>query len=115
MDAKETYRAYWFELESTGNTNIDAILQAIARAGKAYHSTADWHEKENGLSHVESIQLAATTATLSFDALLAENAKLKQTIETMKANERERYTSAAKSLGVVAPCDRAALLNEKGE
>ncbi len=78
-------------------------LEAIADINRrATSAPSEWSDK---------IQEGAETLR----ALLAENAQLKQTIETMKANEREKYASAAKALGVVAPCDRATLLNEKGE
>ncbi len=64
---------------------------------------------------VECLKRQVIQKAYQLAAKSAECEKLKQTIETMKANEREKYASAAKALGVVAPCDRATLLNEKGE
>jgi hypothetical protein len=55
--------AYWFALEPTGCDSIDAILEAIAKAGKGCHSTADWIDyPEEGESYVDLIQRAANEA-----------------------------------------------------
>jgi hypothetical protein len=39
-------RAYYHEFKPTGDDRIDAILEAIALAGKAYHNTSDWNDAE---------------------------------------------------------------------
>ena len=55
--------AYWYGFELTGNPLIDEILQAVAIAGKNFHSTEEWNETRTGrLSPAESIQHAANRA-----------------------------------------------------
>lgn len=59
--------SYFFSFEATGVEPIDRILAAIARAGKAYHSTESWDESadfrsEDGPSHIDLIQSAANSA-----------------------------------------------------
>jgi hypothetical protein len=56
--------AYYYSFDSTGNDDVDAILEAVARAGKAYHHTEDWSDTEGWdgkpvKSEVEKIQEAA--------------------------------------------------------
>lgn len=68
---KQTYYAYWFSLEATGNPHIDAILEAIARAGKASHHTEGWNDDFWGgdePTHVEKIQAAADAAAKAWAA-----------------------------------------------
>lgn len=38
--------SYYIDFEPTGVYEIDLILSAVARAGKAYHSTEFWREGE---------------------------------------------------------------------
>jgi len=58
--------AYFFSFEPTGVVEVDRILAAIARAGKAYHSTEMWDEssdyEDDGPSFIELIQSAANSA-----------------------------------------------------
>jgi len=56
--------AYYYSFQLTGDDKIDAILSAVASAGKAYHHTEDWNEisKRSGLSYIETIQQAANAA-----------------------------------------------------
>jgi len=59
----ETYSAYWYSLDSTGVEAIDAILKAVASAGRSYHNTEDWTEiDDNGKSEIDYIQEAANEA-----------------------------------------------------
>lgn len=60
----DEYRAYYFTLHATGVPEIDAILEAIAAAGKSYHHTADWGGGVIGdaPSVVQPIQEAANRA-----------------------------------------------------
>lgn len=58
----EYARAYYFAFQLTGVEKVDAILKAVARAGKAFHHTDQWaDEKEylGGKSYVDLIQEAA--------------------------------------------------------
>lgn len=54
-----SFNAYFYSFEPTGNAKIDAILEAVARAGKMYHNASDWDE-ESGV--VKAIQDAAIVA-----------------------------------------------------
>ena len=61
--------AYYYGFAPTGNDHVDAILEAVARAGKAYHHTEDWNDKPewgDGKSEVERIQEAAHAAAKAF-------------------------------------------------
>lgn len=51
-------RAYYHEFTPTGVDHIDAILEAIALAGKGCHNTEDWRE----FGYWDKIQEAADTA-----------------------------------------------------
>ncbi|WP_333571289.1 hypothetical protein [Sphingomonas sp.] len=42
---------YYIDFEPTGVFEIDLILSAVARAGKAYHSTEDWDEETPPYDH----------------------------------------------------------------
>lgn len=55
---KKIFRAYYYEFEATGDDKIDAILEAVAFAGKRYHHTNDWDEEVIG-----AIQRAANRAS----------------------------------------------------
>lgn len=59
--------AYYYSFERTGVGVIDAILSAVATAGKAYHNTSEWAEgwsdEDSGdTSHAARIQAAADEA-----------------------------------------------------
>ena len=59
-------RAYYYSFTPTGNKDIDAILSAVASAGKGSHHTEGWsdvHEwEDDGFSAVDRIQNAANKA-----------------------------------------------------
>ena len=42
--AERYMRAYYWTFTPTGVDAIDAILEQIAKAGKAYHNTSEWGE-----------------------------------------------------------------------
>lgn len=62
--------AYYFGFRATGVQEIDRILAAIARAGKAYHSTESWDEGDwddpDGPSFIDTIQSAANSAAAQY-------------------------------------------------
>jgi hypothetical protein len=61
--------AYYYDFTETGVRCIDEILSAVATAGKGYHHTSDWNDKDEGeSSEVEKIQLAANRAAVLFKA-----------------------------------------------
>ena len=67
--AEEPFRmdAYYYGFDSTGVMEVDRILSAVARAGKAYHSTDQWAEDAYGEGSPENwIQSAANDAALEW-------------------------------------------------
>lgn len=71
--------AYYYSFDPTGVEIIDAILCAVASAGKAFHHTEDWHDETGGWDDchgntpVEWIQNAANAAAKQFNELAAKN------------------------------------------
>jgi len=66
--------AYYYSFQPTGVREIDMVLSAVACAGKAYHSTADWddetpkyYDEFEGETPVEWIQNAADKAAAKFN------------------------------------------------
>jgi len=57
--------AYYYSFDSTGNDDIDSILEAVAMAGKAFHNTDEWAESHewmnDGVSVAQAIQNAANS------------------------------------------------------
>lgn len=52
--------SYYFGFRSTGNAGVDSVLAAVASAGKYYHSTEFWADKDDGgTSQIDKIQNAA--------------------------------------------------------
>ena len=65
-DSRLENGAYYYQFDATGNEHVDRILGAISLAGKMYHYTTDWNERERGRpSAIEIIQAAANDATRS--------------------------------------------------
>ncbi len=62
------FNAYYYSFTPTGQPEVDAILRAVAGAGKSYHHTDDWNEPgyDGGPSAVEKIQRAADEAAERF-------------------------------------------------
>lgn len=106
--------AYYFGFDATGQPTIDAILSAVAHAGKAYHHTDTWADEGpgwgGGLSYVELIQAAATDAARERAALLddldraeAEAKRLREGTHPVKRDEfsRERREEIIEALSWV--------------
>ena len=57
-------QSYYFGFDLTGVEPVDAILRAVARAGKAYHNTSEWADPWNDdeQSQESLIQQAADAA-----------------------------------------------------
>lgn len=71
--------AYYFSFDSTGSPIIDAILSAVAYAGKSYHHTESWANDSRwneGRSYVDVIQAAANEAANKLTAADAQRAHL---------------------------------------
>jgi hypothetical protein len=62
--------AYYYGFEPTGIGIIDAILSAVATAGKHYHGTDMWTDEDYGPSEEACIQAAADKAALELRAAL---------------------------------------------
>lgn len=64
--------AYYFGFDETGVPEVDAILAAVAAAGKGYHHTNGWTEDNLGgpehPTYVELIQAMADRAAAAFRA-----------------------------------------------
>ena len=64
--------AYYYSFEPTGVIEIDRILSAVARAGKAFHNTEQWDEDAYGKwKPVELIQTAANEAAKALEGLVS--------------------------------------------
>ena len=67
--------AYYFGFDSTGVPEVDAILSAVAYAGKGYHHTDEWGGGESRFGedrpYGDVIQAAANEAANRWDALAA--------------------------------------------
>ena len=63
---RRRFNAYYYSFTATGNLEIDQILMAVARAGKAFHSTDQW--SDGTPSHADLSQKAADHAALHPEA-----------------------------------------------
>lgn len=76
------FRSYYLGLNATGQYEIDLILSAVARAGKAFHSTEGWIEDTYpeepfiGETWKDRIQNAAVVAATALSDARAEIARL---------------------------------------
>lgn len=83
--------AYYFSLDATGSPTIDAILSAVAIAGKGCHHTNGWTERDEwarwgeGRSLVDVIQAAADNAAAERDALAEWRDYSEAEIDSLKA------------------------------
>lgn len=84
--------AYYYSFGPTGFYEIDLILSAVARAGKAYHHTGGWLEKSSpyderftGECPIDWIQNAAKAAADTLAAREAEIAGLHEEVEALRA------------------------------
>ena len=131
--AQETLRvpdrrldAYYFAFDATGQPSIDAILSAVAHAGKGYHHTESWADEGpgwgGGLSYVDVIQAAAADAARERAALLddldraeAEVKRLREDSEPAQGAEwdcfnfTEPVTCLSAGVTVTARCGRCRL------
>lgn len=85
--------AYYYSFAPTGQREVDLILHAVARAGKAFHHTSQWTEDEmaefyehcEGNTCVEWIQNAANKAAAELAALRADAAEAWRQVHLLKA------------------------------
>lgn len=69
--------SYWYEFDPTGIDEIDNILNAVALAGRYFHSTEFWNDEATGDgvvgdTPIEWIQNAANRAAASFKDRIAQ-------------------------------------------
>lgn len=93
--------AYYYSFDPTGVPAIDAILSAVAHAGKGYHNTSDWSDTGDedfpgrwgaGRSCIDVIQAAANEAAEG----AAEVARLRAVVEAVQALADEWEASGKK-------------------
>ncbi len=79
--------AYYYGFDPTGCDLVDSVLEQVARAGKAFHSTDDWNEEDiDGLSPVDKMQAAANASAKTIMALIAEVEKLRADTSSMRGS-----------------------------
>jgi hypothetical protein len=90
--------AYYYEFAPTGIVEIDRILSAVARAGKAAHHTQDWYD----VGVVDPIQDAANAAGAEVTAL-RERVSLLEGERGRFEHELERINEGGRALDKVIP------------
>lgn len=68
--------AYYYSFDRTGCLPIDFILSAVASAGKGYHHTEGWGDKDDepgSFSYIDLIEEHARRAARDFDGLAKAN------------------------------------------
>lgn len=97
--------AYYFSFDSTGSPIIDAILSAVAIAGKSHHSTNAWTEDDEwsrwgeGRSLVDVIQAAANEAANKLTAAEAALARVREMHQPYKVYDECDCDDDAKNDG----------------
>lgn len=87
-------RAYFHEFTPTGVDAVDAVLEAIALAGKGYHYTGDWTDADQygPDGYWSLIQLVANNAAGAFRSLSAKLAAVERERDTLTARLAEMET-----------------------
>ena len=86
--------AYYYSFNETGSVPIDAILSAVAIAGKSCHNTDRWTEDDEwsrwgvGRSLVDVIQCAANEAAAALLNAAAERDRLVEAVARVRALHR---------------------------
>ena len=99
--------AYYYSFSETGSVPVDAILSAVAIAGKSHHSTDawtgddEWSRWGEGRSLVDVIQGAAYEAA---DALLGARAEVERLTALIEA-VREVHSAASAEMPYCVGCD----------
>lgn len=90
--------AYYYSFDPTGKPWIDNILSKVAFAGKMFHSTEHWNEREGDeLSNVDHIQEAARLAAEHVANVEKKDADLKKCLSKLlglfEAAEGKNYVT----------------------
>ena len=82
MDEKLRLDSYYYDFNATGLLEIDKILERVAGAGRSFHHTDQWSDKEpHGVSKIDLIQEAAESATRFINFVLENNRALQSQLE----------------------------------
>ncbi len=116
--SKRYLRAYYHEFTPTGRDEVDAVLEAVARAGRAYHSTAEWDEPikygKDGPNFWDFIQERADASAVKLAQAEAREKALREAlafaVSGWRSGERpdcgcDGCNSVARVLSGVAPTD----------
>lgn len=100
-------RAYFHEFTPTRVDAVDAVLEAIALAGKGYHYTGDWTDADQygPDGYWSLIQLVANNAAVAFRSISAK----------LAAVERERDTLTERLAQMEAGRRQFPVLNSGGQ
>lgn len=106
---------YYYETESTGVPEVDAIGHAIDAAGNAYHHTSDWHEQDgNGRCVLDDINDALKACAAEITRLrtpapvppvVAEEETLRSSVESVLSEIASALSKAYDSAEAVC-CGR---------
>lgn len=116
--------AYYYSFASTGQREIDLILHAVAKAGKAFHNTSQWiddgmtgfYEHCDGDTCEQWIQNAANKAAAELAALRADAERLEwyfgpaskaDWLDTFMTGVRENWTVDQWRAAIDAAMERA--------
>lgn len=95
-------QAYYYGFEPTGVGPVDAILSAVAVAGKGLHSTEDWGDDQQGTAHW-LMKRPGITPGESAEEMIQNTAKTSaETIEALAVVVRERDKMLSKISAAVA-------------
>lgn len=111
------FHAYYFDVDPTGDNDIDLILMALAAAGKGYHHTDQWSDggptyEEDGLSYIDTIQAAANRAASEMDRLRKIEAAA---WEHLDADRAQRYGEVTDNRALRARKALRQALEESGD
>lgn len=120
--------AYYYSFSETGSVPIDAILSAVAIAGKSCHNTDSWTEDDEwsrwgvGRSLVDVIQCAANEAAAALLDAAAERDALAAAVERVRALHQPEVNSTSAlfptplcGCGDAHPCDTIRALDTTPE
>ena len=86
-----SFDAYYYSFDPTGDYRTDVVLHAVAKAGKSYHSTEDWHrdfgpytDHLRGKSAVEWIQNAAEDAAAASRQMQEQIKQMRQALQDIR-------------------------------
>lgn len=95
-------QAYYYAFDATGVDEVDAVLESVARAGKAYHHTQGWSESDGDApTQADQIQAAANAVAAELRTLRTRLAACELSAEEVEALRDLR--AELKEFGMSAP------------